>query len=76
MTVGTKMATASCPDCGRTILLGSRPREGLRFICSSCGSHLELVGLEPLELDWAYSGLDGDPWSDVEKRWPYVEVGC
>jgi lysine biosynthesis protein LysW len=76
MTAGTKMATASCPDCGRTIHLGTRPREGLRFICSSCRSHLELVSLEPLELDWAYSGFDGDPWSDVQKRWPYVEAGC
>ena len=77
MTVRTKIATASCPDCGRTIRLGTRPWAGLRFICSNCGSHLELVSLEPPEFDWAYSGFDGDPWSDVQKRWPYyMEAGC
>jgi len=76
MTVGTKTATASCPDCGRTIHLRSRPREGLRFICSSCGSYLELISQEPMELDWAYGEFDEDPWSDVEKRWPYMEAGC
>ncbi len=76
MTVETRKVTASCPDCGRTIHLGSRPWEEWRFICSTCGSHLKLISLEPLELDWTYNEFDQDPWSDVEKRWPYVEAGC
>ncbi|KPK88755.1 MAG: hypothetical protein AMJ88_18480 [Anaerolineae bacterium SM23_ 63] len=52
------MAKGYCPECDVTINLGKSPRKGQRIICFKCGSQLEVVGLSPIELDWAY---DEDP---------------
>ncbi|GAB4539419.1 MAG: hypothetical protein Kow0063_28210 [Anaerolineae bacterium] len=58
----------TCPDCGRTISLKSQLREGQRFTCLNCGAFLEIINLEPPELDWAFSGFDMD-WEPVEELW-------
>ncbi|HEY43272.1 MAG TPA: lysine biosynthesis protein LysW [Anaerolineae bacterium] len=52
------MAKGYCPECDVTINLGKSPRKGQRISCFKCGSQLEVVGLSPIELDWAY---DEDP---------------
>jgi lysine biosynthesis protein LysW len=48
------MAKGYCPECDVTINLGKSPRKGQRITCFKCGSQLEVVGLSPIELDWAY----------------------
>jgi len=59
------VATASCPDCGRKIELRSHPRLGEEVICPHCDAELEVVDLDPLELDWAYiEPADDDDWDD------------
>ena len=59
---------APCPDCGEMVRVGSRPKEGLRFTCSNCGASLEIINLEPLELDWAYDDFEPD-WESDEDEW-------
>ncbi|HEX9617945.1 MAG TPA: hypothetical protein VGA03_11080 [Anaerolineales bacterium] len=54
------MAMAECPSCGRKVLVGGSPRRGQRFTCSQCDTLLEVVGLDPLELDWTYDDDDDD----------------
>lgn len=44
---------ASCPECGFLLEL-NEPVEGQRLTCPRCRARLEVVGLEPPELDWAY----------------------
>jgi alpha-aminoadipate carrier protein LysW len=48
------MVTVFCLECEQAINLESRPEEGEVLLCSSCGAELEVINLEPTELDWAY----------------------
>lgn len=48
------MATALCLYCDHPVSLGSRPTEGQMVTCSNCGAQLEVLSLDPLELDWAF----------------------
>ncbi len=68
MSIRTRSVLAPCPGCGRPVDLGSRPREGLRLICSRCGDHLEINSLEPPELDWAFNDLEPD-WEHDDEDW-------
>jgi len=68
MDIEMKTATASCLDCGRTIDLGPQPRDGQQFTCSHCGTQLEIINLQPLELDWAFSEFELD-WAPDEEVW-------
>lgn len=56
---------AECPQCGYEISVGSQPRIGQQVTCSSCGAELEVVWLDPLELDWPM--LDYDEEEDMEE---------
>jgi hypothetical protein len=73
MDVRARMATAPCPDCGWIIGLEPRLREGQRFTCSNCGAFLEIINLEPPELDWAFSDFapDREPEEELwgEEEW-------
>jgi lysine biosynthesis protein LysW len=48
------MPAVFCLDCNHPVSLGSRPMEGQMITCSNCGAQLEVLSLDPLELDWAY----------------------
>jgi hypothetical protein len=54
--------TTFCLDCERIIDLGPDPQVGQRVKCAHCEVELEIINLEPLELDWIYErnsqGLD------------------
>lgn len=43
-----------CLDCAEPIALASRPLLGQKIVCGRCQATLEVINLEPLELDWAY----------------------
>ena len=60
------MAVAFCLDCGHGIYVGSRPVEGQQVTCSHCGTKLEIISVEPLELDWVYLNP-----VDVEEEWDW-----
>ncbi|MDY7041129.1 MAG: lysine biosynthesis protein LysW [Chloroflexota bacterium] len=47
------MAGAFCPDCGHKISL-ARSWEGQLMMCPNCDAELEVISLDPPELDWAY----------------------
>jgi|YelNatPaOPRAMG01_1025707.scaffolds.fasta_scaffold186577_2 alpha-aminoadipate carrier protein LysW len=48
------MVTTSCPECGTTLDLEDPLQEGDWIICPQCQANLEVINLDPLELDWAY----------------------
>ncbi len=50
----TGMTTALCLECQHSLNLGAQPYVGQRAVCLRCGSHLEVVSLRPVELDWVY----------------------
>ena len=57
---------AECPQCGYEISVGSQPRIGQPVTCPnpSCNSELEVVWLDPLELDWPMLDLDEEEEDD------------
>ena len=60
------MPVSTCLDCGRSIDLWLKPKEGQVVTCSMCDADLEVVSVDPLELDWAYARNEEwyDEWED------------
>ena len=61
-----------CLDCEQKITLESTPDVGNTLCCPICGAEMEVVKIEPIELDWTYHTcsaplLVGEPslWSDI-----------
>jgi len=48
-------ASLNCLDCAEPIVLESLPLLGQKILCAHCQAALEVINLEPLELDWAYN---------------------
>jgi alpha-aminoadipate carrier protein LysW len=48
------MARVYCPDCDGAITVSSEVELGQKIICPHCEAELEVISLDPLELDWAY----------------------
>lgn len=46
------MAFAACASCGAKVNVGKNPELGQRFTCPSCDDVMEVVWLDPIELDW------------------------
>lgn len=46
------MADSVCPSCGAAVSVKGTPKIGTKVTCKSCDTELEVVWLDPLELDW------------------------
>ena len=62
---------AECPQCGYEISVGSQPHVGQQVVCPSCGSELEVVWLDPLELDWPLLDDDEEEYEDLDEEDEY-----
>ena len=61
----TTISTARCPDCDDIVRMKAKPRIGLKVTCPICDAELEVVGIDPLELEWAVDDdWDDDDWDD------------
>jgi lysine biosynthesis protein LysW len=49
---------ANCISCQEVIDVGSNPALGESVICQKCTAHLEVIWLDPLELDWPADDYD------------------
>jgi len=56
------MSRVSCPDCDGRIDLNPNPELGQKVICPHCDAELEVIGLDPLEVDW----VEDWTWDDDE----------
>ncbi len=45
------MPTAVCPECSEEVFVEAECEQGDHVTCDECGSSLEVVGLDPIELD-------------------------
>ncbi len=57
------MPTAICPECDERIHIHESIEQGEVIICDICDTDLELVGLDPVELD-PYVEKDADNYDD------------
>jgi len=47
-----------CLECERKLDLGNNPQVGQRIKCEYCEVQLEIINIDPLELDWIYERHD------------------
>ncbi len=52
--------TTFCLECERELDLGRNPTVGQRICCPYCEVQLEIINLEPPELDWIYERINPD----------------
>lgn len=64
------MPTAICPECTEDVYIDADSEQGDRVECSECGSALEVVGLDPFEVDKAIDD-DGDAYDDEMDSYDY-----
>jgi lysine biosynthesis protein LysW len=70
MTMVTATATARCPDCEQEIQLWPLLQVGEELTCPHCETELEVISLDPTELDWAYiPPADDEDWHDWDDEW-------
>lgn len=60
------MPKAICPECGTMVNVGGNPYVGQQVTCPECDALLEVVSLNPLELDWAYEDVDDYEYDEEE----------
>lgn len=56
------MPTTACPECSEDVYVDADAEQGDVISCSECGTDLEIVGLDPVELDIHED--DGDDYDD------------
>ncbi|HMS40106.1 MAG TPA: hypothetical protein PKE69_07775 [Pyrinomonadaceae bacterium] len=63
------MPTTNCPECSEEVFVDAESEQGDTVSCDECGIELEIVGLDPIELDiYEESGYDD---VDDEKEYEY-----
>jgi alpha-aminoadipate carrier protein LysW len=53
-----------CPSCGSSVKVQTNVKLGEIFVCDSCSTDLEVVWLDPIELDVVYEPDDDDFFDD------------
>ncbi len=61
-----KSIMGACPECDADIVFTKAPFLGQKKTCPVCHTELEVIGLSPLELDWAYEYDEYDDDDEYE----------
>jgi alpha-aminoadipate carrier protein LysW len=64
------MPTTICPECSEDVFVDADSEQGDVISCAECGADLEIVGLDPIELDIHEEG-DHDDFDDEDKEYEY-----
>jgi alpha-aminoadipate/glutamate carrier protein LysW len=59
------MPTTACPECSEDVFVDADSEQGDIVSCDECGTDLEIVGLDPIELD-IYADADKDDFDKDE----------
>jgi alpha-aminoadipate/glutamate carrier protein LysW len=60
------MPTATCPECEEKVYVDAESEQGDVVSCDECGADLEVVGLDPVELDLFEGKGDYDDDEDFD----------
>ena len=60
------MPTGTCPECDADVHVDTDADKGDIVSCEECGTDLEVVGLDPVELDIVEEEIDDDVDEDEE----------
>lgn len=64
------MPTTACPECSEDVYVDADSEQGDVISCDECGTELEVVGLDPIELD-IYEEKDLDDRTADEEEFEY-----
>jgi alpha-aminoadipate/glutamate carrier protein LysW len=59
------MPSTACPECEEKVYVDAESEQGDIVTCDECGAELEVVGLDPIELD-LYE--ERDDYDDTEEE--------
>lgn len=64
------MPSTACPECEEKVFVDAESEQGDVVTCEECGAELEVVGLDPLELDLyeekgGYDDKDDDDYETI-----------
>ncbi len=65
------MPVGTCPDCEAEVHVALDADKGDKITCEECGTPLEVVGLDPVELDVADEDADDDLDDDEDDEDEY-----
>lgn len=65
------MSNLYCPECDEKLRVPGKPRLGQRFTCFNCGAELEVISVDPVEIDWAFDEPEDD---DDEFDWDEEDI--
>ncbi len=60
------MPTGTCPECDADVHVDTDADKGDIVSCEECGTDLEIVGLDPVELDIVEEDFDDDMDEDED----------
>lgn len=63
------MPTGTCPECEADVHVDAEADKGDTVVCDECGTELEVVGLDPVELDIVEE--DEDDFDDEDEDEEY-----
>ena len=63
------MPTTACPECSEEVYVDADSEQGDVVSCDECGTDLEIVGLDPIELD--IHSDDGDDFKEEGDEYEY-----
>ena len=49
------MPVGACPECDADVVFAEPPMLNMHIQCENCYSELVVIGLAPIELDWAFA---------------------
>ena len=58
------MTNPMCPNCERRVHLPEEPRLGHKVTCQYCGKTLEVISLDPVELNNEFGDNDSYDYDD------------
>ena len=61
------MPVGTCPECDADVHVDTDADKGDSVACEECGTELEIVGLDPVELDIAEEDNDEDADEDEDE---------
>lgn len=61
------MPSTACPECEEKVYVDAEAEQGDVVTCEECGANLEVVGLDPLELDLYEDSGDYDDDDDEDE---------
>lgn len=61
------MPLATCPECDAEIHVDEEIDKGETMHCEECDAKLEVVGLDPIELDVVYEEAEEDYFEEEEE---------